>query len=173
MAHRPLNEMLHLVLTDVEMPEMDGYILTKMIKTDIRFAGIPVLMHSLAVRAFQTRSSCQSVGVDEYVSKFEPPNWPRDCQLLKLDAPQSTLLPSGQGHPAARLTPFTRLKMGLKMTASGFAFANIDARTKLAGSNKMEILLFTLGTREIFGINVFKVREVSQTPEITKTPNML
>lgn len=49
---------------------------------------------------------------------------------------------------------------------------SVDARTKLAGSNKMEILLFTLGTREIFGINVFKVREVSQTPKITRTPNM-
>lgn len=48
----------------------------------------------------------------------------------------------------------------------------VDARTKLAGSNKMEILLFTLGTGEYFGINVFKVREVSQTPFITKTPNM-
>ncbi|MCG8992547.1 chemotaxis protein CheW, partial [Laribacter hongkongensis] len=50
--------------------------------------------------------------------------------------------------------------------------ASVDARTKLAGSNKMEILLFSLGTRETFGINVFKVREVSQTPEITKSPNM-
>lgn len=49
---------------------------------------------------------------------------------------------------------------------------NVDARTKLAGSNKMEILLFSLGSRETFGINVFKVREVSQTPKITKTPNM-
>jgi two-component system chemotaxis response regulator CheV len=49
---------------------------------------------------------------------------------------------------------------------------SIDARTKLVGSNKMEILLFTLGTRETFGINVFKVREVTKTPPITKTPNM-
>src|SRR5690242_12074869 len=48
----------------------------------------------------------------------------------------------------------------------------VDARTKLVGSNKMEILLFTLGTRKTFGINVFKVREVSRTPPITKTPNM-
>jgi two-component system, chemotaxis family, chemotaxis protein CheV len=48
----------------------------------------------------------------------------------------------------------------------------VDARTKLAGSNKMEILLFTLGTRETFGINVFKVREVTRAPPITKTPNM-
>ncbi len=49
---------------------------------------------------------------------------------------------------------------------------NVDARTKLAGSNRMEILLFSLGTHETFGINVFKVREVSKTPTITKTPNM-
>lgn len=50
--------------------------------------------------------------------------------------------------------------------------ASIDARTTLAGSNKMEILLFSLGTNEIFGINVFKIREVTKTPPITKTPNM-
>ena len=49
---------------------------------------------------------------------------------------------------------------------------SVDARTRLAGSNKMEILLFSLGTREVFGINVFKVREVGRTPRITKTPNM-
>jgi two-component system chemotaxis response regulator CheV len=49
---------------------------------------------------------------------------------------------------------------------------SVDGRTKLAGSNKMELLLFTLGTHEIFGINVFKVREVSPTPPITLTPNM-
>ncbi|MDR3055531.1 MAG: chemotaxis protein [Zoogloeaceae bacterium] len=50
--------------------------------------------------------------------------------------------------------------------------AGVDARTRLAGSNQMEILLFSLGTNETFGINVFKVREVGRTPHITKTPNM-
>jgi two-component system chemotaxis response regulator CheV len=49
---------------------------------------------------------------------------------------------------------------------------SVDARTRLAGSNQMEILLFSLGTKEIFGINVFKVREVGRTPHITRTPNM-
>lgn len=49
---------------------------------------------------------------------------------------------------------------------------SVDARTKLAGSNRMEILLFSLGTHETFGINVFKVREVCKTPTITKAPNM-
>ncbi|MDR1229647.1 MAG: chemotaxis protein [Azoarcus sp.] len=48
----------------------------------------------------------------------------------------------------------------------------VDGRTMLAGSNRMEILLFSLCTSETFGINVFKVREVSATPFITKAPNM-
>ncbi len=49
---------------------------------------------------------------------------------------------------------------------------SVDARTRLAGSNCMEVLLFSLGTRETFGINVFKVREVCKTPTITRAPNM-
>ncbi|MFT3758640.1 chemotaxis protein [Thauera sp.] len=49
---------------------------------------------------------------------------------------------------------------------------SVVSRTQLAGSNCMEILLFSLGTTEHFGINVFKVREVSKTPFITRTPNM-
>ncbi|MBW7903204.1 MAG: chemotaxis protein CheV [Rhodocyclaceae bacterium] len=49
---------------------------------------------------------------------------------------------------------------------------SVDARTRLAGSNRMEILLFSLGTRETFGINVFKVREVGRSPRVTRTPNM-
>jgi two-component system chemotaxis response regulator CheV len=51
-------------------------------------------------------------------------------------------------------------------------FDAVDARTNLAGSNKMEILLFSLGTEETFGINVFKVKEVCRAMPITKTPNM-
>jgi two-component system, chemotaxis family, chemotaxis protein CheV len=49
---------------------------------------------------------------------------------------------------------------------------HIDARTSLAGTNKMEILLFSLGSNEKFGINVFKVKEVCQIGKITRTPNM-
>ncbi len=48
----------------------------------------------------------------------------------------------------------------------------VDARTNLAGSNKMEILLFSIGSNETFGINVFKVKEVTRAVTITKTPNM-
>lgn len=67
---RKVRDIVYLVLTDVEMPEMDGYILTKSIKSDPAFAGIPVLMHS-SLSSMSNQQLGKSVGVDEYVSKFE------------------------------------------------------------------------------------------------------
>lgn len=49
--------------------------------------------------------------------------------------------------------------------------AEIDQRTRLAGANKMELLMFHLGTDEIYGINVFKIREVMKLPPVTKIPD--
>jgi two-component system chemotaxis response regulator CheV len=65
------SDMVSLVLTDVEMPEMDGYILTKKIKSDPRFIGVPVIMHS-SLSGMSNQQLGKSVGVDEYVPKFEP-----------------------------------------------------------------------------------------------------
>ncbi|MBV5337892.1 MAG: chemotaxis protein CheV, partial [Deltaproteobacteria bacterium] len=63
-----ITDLISLVLTDVEMPEMDGYILTKKIKTDPRFAGVPVIMHSSLSR-MSNQQLGKSVGVDEYVAR--------------------------------------------------------------------------------------------------------
>ncbi len=46
----------------------------------------------------------------------------------------------------------------------------VDQRTKLAGHNRFELLLFRLAGRQRFGINVFKVQEVIQCPELTQIP---
>ncbi|MDR2209233.1 MAG: chemotaxis protein [Azoarcus sp.] len=66
----------------------------------------------------------------------------------------------------------SELKNDVAVKTDQALFEAVDGRTMLAGSNLMEILLFSLGTNETFGINVFKVREVSARPFITKTPNM-
>lgn len=71
LAGRPVRDYVQVILTDVEMPEMDGYVLTKHVKSDPRFAGIPVLMHS-SLSSEANRHLGLSVGVDEYVPKFEP-----------------------------------------------------------------------------------------------------
>ncbi len=44
----------------------------------------------------------------------------------------------------------------------------VDQRTNLVGENRMELLLFRLGGRQRFGINVFKVQEVIQCPTLTR-----
>ncbi len=69
--HKPVKDFIQLILTDIEMPEMDGYMLTKQVKSDPRFAGIPVVMHS-SLSGMSNQQLGRSVGVDEYVSKFEP-----------------------------------------------------------------------------------------------------
>jgi two-component system chemotaxis response regulator CheV len=70
-SNTPLKEMVQVILTDVEMPEMDGYMLTRKIKADKRFNGIPVLMHS-SLSSSSNQQLGKAVGVDEYVPKFEP-----------------------------------------------------------------------------------------------------
>ncbi len=67
----PLQELVHCVLTDVEMPEMDGYVLTMKIKTDPRFKGIPVIMHS-SLSAATNVAMGKRIGADAYVAKFDP-----------------------------------------------------------------------------------------------------
>lgn len=46
----------------------------------------------------------------------------------------------------------------------------VDLRTQLAGTNRLELLLFRLHGRQLFAINVFKVQEVIQCPPLTKIP---
>jgi len=41
----------------------------------------------------------------------------------------------------------------------------IDQRTRLAGHNRLALLLFRLGGRQLFGVNVFKVQEVLRPRE--------
>lgn len=47
----------------------------------------------------------------------------------------------------------------------------VDQRTNLVGENRLELLLFSLGGRQRFGINVFKVQEVIMCPPLTKIAN--
>lgn len=47
---------------------------------------------------------------------------------------------------------------------------SVDQRTKLVGENRLELLLFKLGTRHVFAINVFKVKEVINVPKMNEMP---
>lgn len=47
---------------------------------------------------------------------------------------------------------------------------SIDRSTQLAGHNRLALLLFRLGPRQMFGINVFKVQEVIRRPPLSSMP---
>jgi two-component system chemotaxis response regulator CheV len=65
-----LREQIQVILTDAEMPTMDGYVLTQYVKNDRRFEGIPVVMHS-SLSSDANRAMGKRVGVDYYVPKFD------------------------------------------------------------------------------------------------------
>lgn len=60
-----------LILTDLEMPEMDGFTLTRNVKQDARFTGIPVIIYS-SLTGTASEGHANAVGADAYVAKFEP-----------------------------------------------------------------------------------------------------
>ncbi|WP_096084596.1 chemotaxis protein CheV [Agaribacterium haliotis] len=47
---------------------------------------------------------------------------------------------------------------------------SVNQRTQLVGQNRLELLLFNLGEHQLYGINVFKVKEVLQCPQLSEIP---
>ena len=64
----PLERLL-MVISDVEMPRMDGYTLTSRIRDDQRLAGLNVLLHSSLSGVFNEKM-VERVGADDFLSKF-------------------------------------------------------------------------------------------------------
>jgi two-component system chemotaxis response regulator CheV len=49
---------------------------------------------------------------------------------------------------------------------------SVNQRTQLVGQNRLELLLFRLNGPQVYGINVFKVKEVLQCPRLTQMPKL-
>jgi two-component system chemotaxis response regulator CheV len=66
---KTIHDKVALVLTDLEMPEMDGFTLTRNIKQDPCFSAIPVVIHS-SLTGSTNEAHVRNVGADAYVAKF-------------------------------------------------------------------------------------------------------
>lgn len=66
---KTVKDKVALVLTDLEMPVMDGFTLTRNIKQDPRFNTIPVVIHS-SLTGTANEAHVKSVGADAYIAKF-------------------------------------------------------------------------------------------------------
>lgn len=66
-----IHDKIAVVLTDLEMPEMDGFTLTRHIKSTPQFKALPVVIHS-SLTGTTNENHVKSVGADAYVAKFAP-----------------------------------------------------------------------------------------------------
>jgi two-component system chemotaxis response regulator CheV len=68
---KTVRDEIQLILSDIEMPEMDGFTLTRQIRSDPRLAGIPVILHSSLTGSCNVEKG-KAVGATDYVTKFDP-----------------------------------------------------------------------------------------------------
>lgn len=66
---KTVRDKVALVLTDLEMPEMDGFTLTRNIKKSDRYKSLPVVIHS-SLSGSTNEEHVRSIGADGYVAKF-------------------------------------------------------------------------------------------------------
>lgn len=66
-----ITERVALLISDVEMPEMDGYTLTAEIKADPRLAPLHVILHTSLSGVFN-QAMIEKVGADDFIAKFNP-----------------------------------------------------------------------------------------------------
>jgi two-component system chemotaxis response regulator CheV len=60
-----------LIISDIEMPEMDGYSLTTKIKNDPVFKKLSVVLHTSITGVFN-KELVENVGADDFICKFDP-----------------------------------------------------------------------------------------------------
>lgn len=66
-----VKEHIALIISDIEMPEMDGYSLTNALRNEPAFETIQVLLHSSMSGQFN-KSLAEKVGADKFIAKFDP-----------------------------------------------------------------------------------------------------
>ncbi len=68
--HQPVDELCHLVICDVEMPQMDGLHLTRRIKEHPELRRLPVLLYSSVITPDNHKQGC-AVGADAQIAEPE------------------------------------------------------------------------------------------------------
>jgi two-component system chemotaxis response regulator CheV len=74
-----LDDWLALIISDVEMPMMDGYTLTSKIRQDPRLQNLYVILHTSLSGVFN-QAMIEKVGANRFLAKYEPDELARTVQ---------------------------------------------------------------------------------------------
>lgn len=72
---------ISMLISDIEMPEMDGYTLTTEIRKDPRLHSIKILLHSSMSGEFN-KNMIEKIGADKFIPKFSPDDLASTVQAL-------------------------------------------------------------------------------------------
>ncbi|MBI1422974.1 MAG: response regulator [Gammaproteobacteria bacterium] len=78
---KPITDTYDVVISDIEMPEMDGYTLTTEIRADERLRALPVMLHTSLSGTFNS-NMVKKVGADKFVAKFDSQELSRELHTL-------------------------------------------------------------------------------------------
>lgn len=78
---RNINEELVMIITDAEMPEMDGYMLTTEIRRDPELKETFIILHTSLSGNFN-KAMVEKVGCNGFLSKFAPEAMAKETQRL-------------------------------------------------------------------------------------------
>ncbi|MBN2655150.1 MAG: chemotaxis protein CheV [Nitrospirae bacterium] len=67
---KPVTDYLQLIISDVEMPEMDGLTFTKNVKANDKLKNIPIIINT-SLSGEENREKSKLVGADSYMVKFD------------------------------------------------------------------------------------------------------
>jgi len=67
----PLHQRLFMVISDIEMPEMDGYTFTTEVRKDPSLSDLHILLHTSLSGVFN-KAMVEKVGANDFIAKFQP-----------------------------------------------------------------------------------------------------
>jgi len=70
-CEKSITEKVALMISDIEMPEMDGYTLTAEVKGNESMRALPIILHTSLSGVFNN-AMVKKVGADDFIPKFHP-----------------------------------------------------------------------------------------------------
>src|SRR4029453_6699584 len=143
LANGPQPPPFDLLLMALQMPEMDGYQATTKIRSDARFAALPIIAMT-AHATMEERQRCLAAGMNDHISK------PIDPALLfetvgRFYKPTAGLDLGRPGHRTAAAEPAQICRPAEKPRADELEIPTVE------GLNSAEGLLRVAGNKKLYG----------------------
>ncbi len=158
------------VLMDIQMPDMDGYQATALIRADSRHAGLPIIaMTAHAIAGYRER--CLDMDMNDYVTKPIDPDTLYAVLATWVKPDLSRAAPeTGPGATAPTAQPFQRLAAGQAQARPGINVA--EALERLGGHDALLSRLLGLFAHD-FEASLQQIQDAIDSGELLRAAELV